>query len=221
MTTENADEEKAEESSGQAVDARLGRALSEFLYAEKGQYGDETYRIHSGSGETYAVDLNGPDGERFCSCPDTAFCKHLLHVLLVESPQTLLEGEHGAENCPGGEGPSVGDGGQIDDTATTDATTVTDGGQDSTVDPDPDADTGTRDSDQATNEGDATHTLYLVIQSRYTDGTYESKVSDCFENKSDANAHALATGRPLASSNDGASHRVERVSTSTTRNEPP
>lgn len=64
--------------------ARVARALTEFLYAEEGQYGDKTYRVHSGSGETYAVDLDSPDG-LFCGCPDPAdLCKHILYILLVE-----------------------------------------------------------------------------------------------------------------------------------------
>lgn len=99
--------EKGDVSNGQ-VDARVGRALSEFLHAEKGQHGDQTYRVHSGSGKTYAVDLDNPDGERFCSCPDeTQFCKHILHVLLVETPETLVECKHGSERCPGVEAISV------------------------------------------------------------------------------------------------------------------
>ncbi|WP_248911034.1 hypothetical protein [Halocatena marina] len=113
MQTSNTPVEKAEGSNGQ-VDARIGRALSEFLHAEKGEHGDETYRVHSGSGSTYAVDLDGPDG-RFCSCADTAeFCKHILHVLLVETPETLMsdvtECEHGDEDCPGADAISIEDG---------------------------------------------------------------------------------------------------------------
>lgn len=100
--------DKSEESN---VDARIERALSEFPHAEEGQHGDQTYRVHSGSGETYAVDLDDPDGERFCSCPDeTQFCKHVLHVLLAEAPETLVECKHGSERCPGVEAVSFGDG---------------------------------------------------------------------------------------------------------------
>lgn len=100
MSTTTTNAEKSEESNGK-VDARVGRALSKFLHAEEGQHGDETYRVHSGSGEVYPVDLDSPDGF-FCGCPDPAdVCKHIHHVLLFERPGFLLECEHGSERCPG------------------------------------------------------------------------------------------------------------------------
>lgn len=102
MTNEDTTAEKGDVSNGK-VDARVERALSEFLHAEKGQHGDETYRVHSGSGEVYPVDLDSPDGF-FCGCPDPAdVCKHIHHVLLFERPGFLLECEHGSERCPGAE----------------------------------------------------------------------------------------------------------------------
>lgn len=101
------DEDKSEESN---VDARIERAMSEFFSVEQGEYGDETYRIHSGSGSIYAVDLDGPDGYH-CSCDDPApFCKHLLYILVVERPGYLLECKHGNVRCPGVEAISFSDG---------------------------------------------------------------------------------------------------------------
>lgn len=97
-TAEVKDEESAHE---HAVDARIERALSQFFRGQKGEYGDETYRVVSGSGKTYAVDLNGPDGYH-CSCADPAtFCKHILYIVVVERPGYLLECKHGHEWCPG------------------------------------------------------------------------------------------------------------------------
>jgi hypothetical protein len=104
MTNSPTTVEKAE------VSTRVTRALSDSLHAEKGQYGEQTYRVHSGSGAIYAVDLDGPDGKRYCSCPDTGWCKHLLHVLVTETPETLLECEHGDPRCPGSAAISFEDG---------------------------------------------------------------------------------------------------------------
>ncbi len=86
---------------------RADSALSGFLKVEKGEYSEAGYRVHSGSGETYAVDLQGPDGY-FCQCEDRAdVCKHIMRVLL-ENPGRLPRSESEPE--------LITDGGEEDDT---------------------------------------------------------------------------------------------------------
>lgn len=72
------------------VDRRAERALTESIYAEEGEHSDgRTYRVHSGSGETYAVDLDASDGP-FCQCKDRSdHCKHVLHVIFFEESGNL------------------------------------------------------------------------------------------------------------------------------------
>lgn len=72
------------------VDRRAERSLTESIYAEEGEHSDgRTYRVHSGSGETYAVDLDASDGP-FCQCKDRSdHCKHVLHVIFFEESGNL------------------------------------------------------------------------------------------------------------------------------------
>ncbi|HET7322805.1 MAG TPA: SWIM zinc finger family protein, partial [Halococcus sp.] len=65
-----------------AVAKRVTRALDEFFHAEATSNPDE-YRVHSGSGDTYTVDVS--DGT--CTCPDGqrgAWCKHAYRVLFED-----------------------------------------------------------------------------------------------------------------------------------------
>lgn len=67
------------------IDSRVENALSDSFHVEGGSR-EYAFRVHSGSGSTYAVDLNAPtDSGVFCSCDDPeTWCKHLLYVMLNE-----------------------------------------------------------------------------------------------------------------------------------------
>ena len=68
-----------------ATTVRVQRALSEFLHAERVDGTPALFRVYSGSGARYEVELatGAPD----CTCEDwqqrQGMCKHILFVLLT------------------------------------------------------------------------------------------------------------------------------------------
>jgi hypothetical protein len=68
-----------------ATSARVQRALSEFLHAERVDGNPALFRVASGSGARYEVDLSGKTLR--CQCDDwmdrQVICKHILFVLLT------------------------------------------------------------------------------------------------------------------------------------------
>lgn len=88
-----------------AHDDRVHRALTDLLAVER--RGPGLYLVHSGSGETYAVDLR----ENRCTCPDHGhrggWCKHLLRAAFETGRGipgqchecAALSGELGCADC--------------------------------------------------------------------------------------------------------------------------
>ena len=76
-----------------ATTARVQRALSEFLSAERVDGDPALFHVYSGSGARYEVDLSGETPR--CNCDDWMehheLCKHILFVLLVAYPAELAE----------------------------------------------------------------------------------------------------------------------------------
>lgn len=71
------------------VDRRVKRAITEFFHATPVNSTD--YRVESGSGSGYVVDLYDPD-EPECGCPDHAtFCKHVWFIFLFVQPAFLTD----------------------------------------------------------------------------------------------------------------------------------
>lgn len=69
---------------------RIHRGLDSFMHVEQASVGE--YRVHSGSGSTYRVDLL----EGSCTCPDaeqSAMCKHMVRVVAITGETPLSAGE--------------------------------------------------------------------------------------------------------------------------------
>lgn len=75
-----------------ATSARVQRALTEFLHAERVTGNPALFHVYSGSGARYEVDLSGESPR--CPCEDwmghRELCKHILFVLMTH-PEVLGE----------------------------------------------------------------------------------------------------------------------------------
>jgi hypothetical protein len=69
-----------------ATTARVSRALSEFLHAKRVDGNAVLFRVDSGSGAWYKVDLSGERPQ--CDCDDWQgpgdYCKHVWNALLTD-----------------------------------------------------------------------------------------------------------------------------------------
>jgi len=73
---------------------RIHRGLDSFMHVEATSAPGE-YRVHSGSGSTYTVNLL--EGGSSCTCPDaeqSAMCKHMVRVVAVTGETPLSAGKN-------------------------------------------------------------------------------------------------------------------------------
>ena len=80
---------------------RIDRALDSFFHVEAAN-APGAYRVHSGSGSTYTVNLL----EGSCTCPDaerSVMCKHMVRVMGVTgetpAPKQLFNGVRDGRYC--------------------------------------------------------------------------------------------------------------------------